>query len=170
MKIVGRVVLIVLVFLFVFGLSRSRAQLFTFGGSPLEGKSAPDFTLSTLTKGPTTLSAYRGNQAAIIFFWATWCPHCRTALEDLNARAQEIQSQGIKIIVVDVGESKVQVQNYIDERNVTLDVFLDEESLVSSDYAVVGVPTFVLIDKEGMVKSVKHALSDDYQKLLDTSN
>ena len=165
MKIVGRVVLVVLLFLLVFGLSRSRAQLFMLG-NPLEGKPAPSFSLSTLAKKTVSLDEYRQGQAAILFFWATWCPHCRTALEDLNAQAKDIQSQGIKIILVDVGEPKAQVKEYIEERKVTLDVFLDEDSSVSNDYSIVGVPTFFLINKEGIVKSVKHLLSEDYQKIL----
>jgi peroxiredoxin len=165
MKIMGRVILIAIVFLLVFGLSRSRAQLFMLG-NPLEGKTAPNFLLPTLTKEAVNLSEYREGQAAILFFWATWCPHCRTALEDLNARAQEIQSQGIKIILVDVGEQKDQVKDYSEQRRITLDVFLDEDSSVASDYSVVGVPTFFLIDKEGVVKSIKHALPQDYQELL----
>jgi len=165
MKVIGRVILIVLFFLLVFGLARSRAQLFIFG-NPTEGKAAPDFTLSTLTKDAVTMSTYRGNQAAILFFWATWCPHCRTALEDLNTRATEIQNQGIKIILVDVGEPKAQVKEYADARKVTLDVFLDEDSAVSSDYSILGVPTFFLVNKEGIIKSATHLLSEDYQKIL----
>lgn len=165
MKVVGRVVLIALVFLLFFGLARSRAQLFMFG-NPLEGKQAPDFTLSTLSKASSPMSAYRANQPAIIFFWATWCPHCRTALEDLNSRAAAIQKEGIKIILVDVGEPKAQVEEYAAERKVTLDIFLDEDSSVSNSYSIVGVPTFFLINKEGIVKSVKHLLPEDYQKIL----
>ncbi|MCX5680735.1 MAG: redoxin domain-containing protein, partial [Candidatus Omnitrophica bacterium] len=107
-KIVGRVVLIVFIFLLIFGLSRSRAQLFTFGNS-LEGKSAPEFILSTLTKKDIKLSELRNGQPAMIFFWATWCPSCRETLGALNVRAPEIEKQGLKIILVDVGESRADV-------------------------------------------------------------
>jgi len=165
MKIVARIVLIAFIFLFVVGLARSRAQLFMFG-NPLEGKEAPGFALSTLTKETVKLSEYRGKESAIIFFWATWCPHCRTALEDLNSRANEIQKQGIKIILVDVGEQKSQVKDYAQQHQVTLDIFLDEESSVASDYSILGVPTFFLVNKEGIIKSVKHALPEDYQSIL----
>lgn len=165
MKMIGRVVLIVLVLLLVFGLSRSKAQLFMFGNSQ-EGKPAADFTLSTLTQKAVTMSAYRGNAPAILFFWATWCPHCREALHDLNARASEIQAQGVKIVIVDVGEDRAQVKNYVDAHGITLEVFLDEDSLVAGDYMIVGVPTFLLINKDGIIKSVTHVLPQDYQTIL----
>lgn len=165
MRIFGRVILIVIVLLFVVGLARGRAQLLLFG-NPLEGKSAPDFTLSTLTQEAVTMSAYRANQPAIMFFWATWCPHCRTALQDLNARQAEIQQQGIKIILIDTGEEKTQVAGYMKQHDLSLDVFLDENSIVAESYSLVGVPTFILISRDGRVQSVKHVLPEDYQTLL----
>ena len=169
MKIVIRVLLVVFVFLFIFGVSRSRAQLFMFG-NPLEGKPAPDFTLSTLTKKAVTMSTYRNGQPAIIFFWATWCPHCREALADLNTRSAELEKQGLKIVLVDVGEVKADVESYLKDHNVTSDVFFDEDSSVSQAYSLVGIPTFYLIDKEGIVKSVEHALPEDYSSLLKAAN
>jgi peroxiredoxin len=84
----------------------------------------------------------------------------------LGARAQEIEGQGVKIILVDVGEGKDQVQEYVDKRKVTLDILLDEDSSISSKYMVVGVPTFFLINKDGIVTSVEHSLSEDYLSLL----
>lgn len=165
MKIFGRVILIVIVLLFVVGLSRGRAQLLLFG-NPLEGKKAPEFTLSTLTKDAVSLSSYRGDQSAIMFFWATWCPHCRTALEDLNTRQAEIQKQGIKIILMDTGEERAQVASYMKQHGISLDVFLDEDSTVAEQYSIVGVPTFILIGRDGAIRSVKHVLPGDYQTLL----
>lgn len=169
MKIVGRILLVVFIFLFIFGISRSRAQFFIFG-NPLEGKAAPDFTLATLTKESVTMSEYREGQPAILFFWAIQCPHCREALDDLNVRAPEIQKQGFKIILVDVGESKFDVESYIKDHNVGLDVFLDEDSSVASDYSIIGVPTFFLVDKDGIVRSAEHTFPEEYQNLLKTSN
>lgn len=169
MKIVGRVVLIAFIFLLIFGLSRSRAQLFIFGSS-LEGKLAPDFTLSTLTKTDVKMSELRNSRPAMLFFWATWCPSCRETLDALNARAPEVEKQGLKIILVDVGEAKPDVERYIKDHNVTLDVFLDVDSSVASEYSIAGVPTFFLVDKEGIVKSVQHAFPEEYQDLLKTSN
>lgn len=165
MKTLGRVVLIVIILLFVAGLARGRAQLFLFG-NPLEGQKAPDFTLPTLTQKAVSLGTYQGAQPAIMFFWATWCPHCRTALQDLNMRQQEIQGQGVKIILVNTGEEKAKVASYMKQHGIGLDVFLDEDSSVAERYSIVGVPTFVLIARNGLIHSMKHVLPQDYRALL----
>jgi peroxiredoxin len=135
-------------------------------GNPLEGKAAPDFTLSTLTKNSVKLSEYRQGQPAIIFFWATWCPHCREALEVLDARAFEIEKQGIKVVLVDVGEDKGDVASYLKAHNIKADVFLDEDTSVSNDYSILGVPTFFLVTQEGMIKAVQHTFPEDYQEIF----
>ena len=115
------------------------------------------------------MSEYRQGQPAIIFFWATWCPHCREALDTLGARVPEIEKQAIKVIVVDVGEGKNDVESYLKAHDVKLEVFFDEDSSVSSDYSILGVPTFFLISSEGTIKSVQHTFPEDYQEILKSS-
>lgn len=169
MKIFVRVLLVVFVIFFLFGITRSRAQFFVFG-NPLEGKPAPEFTLPTLMNEAVTMSEYRNGQPALMFFWATWCPHCREALEDLNARAAEIETQGIKTILVDVGEARSGVESYLADHSITLDVFLDESSSVAQEYSLLGVPTFYLVNKEGIIKSVEHSLPENYTDILSSAN
>ena len=63
--------------------SLARGQ-FLFFQNPNVGKAAPDFTLATLDGDEVNMTQYREGKRAIIFFWATWCPHCRVALKELN--------------------------------------------------------------------------------------
>lgn len=165
MKIFSRIVMLVILALLVFGLSKSGAQFFLFGSS-LEGEAAPEFILSTLTKNSVSLTEYRDGKPAILFFWATWCPHCRGALKQLNQEYPNIESKGIKFVIIDVGETKRQVTAYVNRVGVGLEVFLDEESTVAEDYQIVGVPTYIFVDKNGIVTTVKHSLPQDYAELL----
>ncbi|MDP8266338.1 MAG: TlpA disulfide reductase family protein [Candidatus Aceula meridiana] len=165
MKIFSRVVMLVILGLLVFGLSKSGAQFFLFGNS-LEGEPAPEFSLPTLTRSDVSLTEYRDDKPAILFFWATWCPHCRTALKGLDREYLNIESNGIKLVVVDLGESKKQVVSYVKRAGISLEIFLDERNSVADEYQVVGVPTFVLVDKEGIVISVGHSLPKGYAEAL----
>jgi len=165
MKIFSRVVMFIILALLVFGLSKSRAQFFVFGSS-LVGEPAPEFSLPTLTQNNVSLSEYRAGKPAILFFWATWCPHCRTALKNLNTESSSIKSKGIKLVIVDIGESKEQVASYAQRAGLNMEIFLDQNNTTSDDYQVVGVPTFVLVDKEGIVLSVEHSLPKNYAEAL----
>ena len=44
-----------------------------------QGRTAPDFTLSTLSGQQAALSDYAG-QVVLINTWATWCPPCKAEM------------------------------------------------------------------------------------------
>jgi len=134
--------------------------------SPLSGQLAPDFTLETTSGHKVNMTQYRNGQPAMIFFWATWCPHCRRQLKELTQNQQAIEANGIKIILVDVGESLQQVQEYINVNDISFNIFLDESTETASEYKIVGVPTFFFISEEGMILDVKNVLPDDYQNIF----
>ena len=132
----------------------------------LVGKTAPDFTLPTLKGKKVSLTQYRAGNSAIVFFWATWCPHCREQLTELSKSAASMQEKGIQVVLVDVGEAAKQVNAYVTKYEVPYEVFLDAESAVAESYSIIGVPTFLFIGKDGLVKAVKHAIPENYETIL----
>jgi len=139
---------------------------FLGGSNPLVGQSAPDFSLQALSGEKVNLTQFRDNQPAVIFFWATWCPHCRTQLNDLSQQRSQIEQKGIKIILVDVDESIQEVQNYISSNNIPFNVLLDYDARISEKYHLIGVPTFFFINREGIIVTVEHYLPENYQEIL----
>jgi len=147
----------------------ARAQSF-FIENPLVGQMAPDFTLKTFNGEKVNMTKFRDNKSAILFFWATWCPHCREALKDLNKNRAQIEGKGIKVILVDVGEGEKEVRRYMERNKIGVTVFLDQESSLADPYGIIGVPTFVFVDPKGIVKAVEHALPDNYEEILAVKN
>jgi len=162
MKLYLKVILLTAVFIVII----KSCSPFLSVDNPLNSQLAPDFTLPTLNERQVTMSQFRNGQPAIIFFWATWCPHCRTQLKELTSNHQAIEADGIKIILVDVGESIQKVRDYIDANNISFEIFIDESTEIAKLYKIVGVPTFFFVSREGLIMDVKNALPDDYQKLL----
>jgi peroxiredoxin len=134
------------------------------------GKPAADFTLDTLKDKNVNFTKYRNGQKAIIFFWATWCPHCRVELKRLNEMQDEFSSKGIKVVLVSVGEDRETVQSYMGRHQYSFDVFLDEDQALEGSYQLVGVPTLFFVNESGTVKYVDHALPDDYVAPFGPSN
>ena len=142
----------------------ARAQFFF--QNPLVGQPAPDFTLKMYDGNKVNMTKLRDNKSAIIFFWATWCPHCRESLEGLNQNLAQIQKKGIKIILVDLGESEREVRAYVERNKVKVPIFLDEESSLAENYGIIGVPTFFFVDPKGVVKAVEHSVPENYEEIL----
>ncbi len=139
---------------------------FGFPENPLVGKQAPDFTLKILNGQEASLNQIRGNEGSILLFWATWCPHCRSAVENLSRMSGELNEKGVKVLLVDLAEDPQTVKSYVQRNKINFEVFLDEDNFVAEEYGVIGVPTFFLVNKEGVIKDVGHALPRNYHQLL----
>ena len=128
---------------------------------------APDFTLQDTQGNKIKLADYRDKQPVLLFFWTTWCPFCREELKGLNGgRYADLTKIGWKIMVIDVGESASHVNDFTKKNPLVFNVLLDTDSAVSYIYDVLGVPTYVLIDKGGRIAFQGNALPTDYEKLL----
>ena len=108
----------------------------------------PDFTLMDLDGEAVTLSQYKGQRPVLLVFWATWCPYCVEEMPNLVA-LQERYADRLQILAIDIQESHAKVASYASKRKLNFPILLDEDGDVSARYGVVGVPTLVLIDKEG---------------------
>jgi peroxiredoxin len=133
------------------------------------GKPMQDFQLPMLNGGPASLTEYRQGKRAIVFFWATWCPHCREALSKISANRQEIDGKGIQVVLVDIGENAEVVGKYFEKNKIDMDVFIDESTEVATLFGIIGVPTFYFIDEEGIIKNVLHGYPDDLEAAFSKS-
>lgn len=130
----------------------------------LIGKPAVDFTLPTVQGNTVNMTKFRGGKKAVIFVWATWCPHCRTELNRLSGLREELVAKGIQMIVVSLGEDKGTVQNYLERYRYDLDILLDEDQSLADPYRIIGVPTLFFVDEKGIIKRVDHSFPDNYEE------
>ncbi len=165
MKSVTRILILASVCVGLLAPSYAMGQLFFFS-HPLQGKKAPDFTLSTLSGQKVNMTSYRGHQPALIFFWATWCPHCRTQLKDLYASQDSLKQKGLKVIVVNLQENPGNVRVYLQQNRMDMEMFFDEDASVADRYEIVGIPTFFLVDRDGTVVAVENSFPGNFEALL----
>src|SRR5690625_4623501 len=116
------------------------------------GNIAPDFTLSTLTGEEVSLSDFRG-QRVMINFWATWCPPCRAEMPDME---KFHLNEDIVILAINLTETEPsiqQVQDFVDEFNLTFPILLDETITVATAYEIRPIPTSLLVDSNGIIQN-----------------
>ncbi len=130
------------------------------GPSPLIGKPLPDFQITDIAMNKQTFSEIRGDKGAILFFWATWCPHCRTQLQEIERSDAAFEKAGTRIILINVGERRKDVAAYMQRAGMPVEGYLDWDGAVSDKFGVYGLPTFIVLNKEGVVTAVQHHLPD----------
>ena len=149
----------------VFG-AAGRVQAQDMFGSPLIGKEAPSVSLQKLKGGAESFQDAINGKKAVMIFWATWCPHCREQLQAINASKAELDQKDIAVLLVNVGESKSQVEKFLKEKGYEFDVFMDTDSAAAELYQVLGIPTIVLIGSDGKVRDVQYQFPREYADIL----
>ncbi len=115
------------------------------------GNKAPDFQLNTLNGEEAKLSDYQGSRV-MINFWATWCPPCRAEMPDMERFYQDTD---IEILAVNLTETEPhtdQVQQFVDEYELTFPILLDEVIEVATTYAIQPIPTSFMVDADGIIQ------------------
>mgnify|MGYP001602487520 FL=1 len=124
-----------------------------------------DFTLDTVSGKTVSLKDAKG-KGVILFFFTTWCPACRQKFPSLSKDHETFRREGIGLFVIDAGESQAKVSSFLSKVNPPFDVLLDTSTAVAEAYGVMGVPTFILISKSGVVVYEGNDLPGDYKELL----
>jgi peroxiredoxin len=114
---------------------------------------ASDFELQDMDDEKVKLTDYRG-MVVLLNFWATWCPPCIREMPSMERLQQKVDAEGFKVIAVNQMEDADEVFAFTGQLEVdpTFEILFDKNSKVSQDYAVRGLPTTYLIDKEGKIR------------------
>lgn len=143
--------------------------------SPLVGRPAPGFTLTTFGGEPLSLDAYRG-QVVVLNFWASWCyPACYQEAPVLEQGWRQWRDRGVVVLGLDIQDTDDKAKKFIADFGLTFPNARDVSGKVSIDYGVFGVPETFFIDRQGRIRA-RHvgAVTPDVfrstvQRLLDAS-
>ncbi len=106
--------------------------------------------LGDLENLATRLEALEG-QVVLIDFWATWCPPCRVSLPYYDRWQQELGKEGLTVMAISVDAPEVDLRSFVDRFAPNLLIVRDPEGQAAGAFAVRGMPTAFLLDRQGTV-------------------
>jgi len=120
-----------------------------------EGKLAPDFTeFLTDGKKQMKLSDLKG-KVVLIDFWASWCGPCRKENPNVVKTYEKYKNDGFTIMSVSLDTDRAKWLAAIKQDNLTWPNHCSDLAFWSSAvvplYNIQGIPSTVLIDKEGKI-------------------
>ncbi len=133
----------------------------------LEGTVAPALDLSeSLAPKPLSLNDVKG-KVVVLFFWAHWCPDCKTQAPILKDLLDRYGAQGLTVVaptqrygyVARGKDAGPQEENaYVEEIRTTHYGFLQPNAIAMSEanhrrYGVSTTPTVVVVDRKGIVRT-----------------
>jgi peroxiredoxin len=117
------------------------------------GDAAPAYAATALDGRPVTLAALRG-EVVLLNVWATWCQPCREEIPALDSLHREFGARGLRVIGVsiDVSGDASEIAGFARELGASYALWLDPDDRVSTAFRAVGVPSTVLIDRDGVLR------------------
>jgi thiol-disulfide isomerase/thioredoxin len=133
------------------------------GQSPVEGfanKPMPKFQLVD-THGAKLTNASLKGKVYLMDFWATWCGPCKAAMPTMQRLHNKYKSKGFMVIgtnILEHTEDKPSVAAKFQKAAKLTYLFAKntpQAENLADRLQIQGIPTFLLVDKKGIVRKVQ---------------
>ena len=96
------------------------------------------------------IKEFNGN-LLLLNFWATWCGPCKEEMPSLDRLQVKQNLSNLKIFAINISqESKKEVDSFFEDLNIkNFDPYFDAPTTLAKTFTLRGVPTSILIDKNG---------------------
>ncbi len=112
---------------------------------------APELSLENIKGNTESLSDFQG-MVVLVNNWATWCPPCKAEMPTLVAFFNNHAPDGLMVIAVEAGESKDEVQKFVDQFKMPFHVWLDPKGYSASAFKNSYLPNSYVIDRSSTVR------------------
>jgi thiol-disulfide isomerase/thioredoxin len=106
----------------------------------------------------------------ILNFWATWCKPCEKEMPSLDRLQADLKLINLKIFPINIGkENKIKVNKFFNDLNIkNFEPYFDSSTTLAKKFSLRGVPTSILIDKNGQEFSrIMGSIDFDDKKFID---
>lgn len=144
------------------------------------GTEAPAFKLTDLSGKEVSLDSFKGDNAVVVVFWATWSGRSLEELRDVQKLVSEYGPKGLKAVAVNVEHEHATdddlrtIREKAASLNLTYPVLLDKGLDTFRNYGVVAVPSTGVLgaglvlryDFNGYPSSVFQDMKSQVEELL----
>jgi thiol-disulfide isomerase/thioredoxin len=138
---------------------------------PKEGEPAIDFNYPDIEGNEFSLSSFKGD-LVYVDVWATWCGPCKAEIPSLQKLETDYHGKDITFMSVSVDTDKEAWEKMVAEKELGgVQLWADGWSKITKDYAIFGIPRFLLFDAKGNVISTNapRPSSDEIRELLEAN-
>ncbi|MFU8876687.1 MAG: TlpA family protein disulfide reductase [Wenzhouxiangellaceae bacterium] len=110
----------------------------------------------------------------ILHFWASWCIPCRAEMAELTEFWRydypELAERGVRVVTISNDVRDSDLQRFAEHVDLAFPLYYDPYAKLTARYAVRGLPSSVILDRQGRVVrqllGVQDWSSPDFHELL----
>jgi thiol-disulfide isomerase/thioredoxin len=111
----------------------------------------PALALDDLDGRRVDLKRLRGS-TVLVNFWATWCEPCREEMPSFVALARRAPAGSLRVLAVNVAESRARVAQFLAAHPLDLTVLLDAHGEAAKAWQVAVYPSSFVVAPDGKVR------------------
>lgn len=130
------------------------------------GQTAPEIHFNESAYGKYRKLSEIPSGYKILMFWSSNCPHCQKELIAINKRYKELRKKDREFVGISLDSDKKQLAPYVkDVKWYNYCDFKGYASPPAKSYAIVGTPTFFLLDRNNKILFIANRFEDVMDKL-----
>ena len=112
---------------------------------------APDFSFTANQNQSVSNAALRG-KVVLMDFWGTWCPPCRESVPTLRDLNKKYAGKAFQLVSVSSDDDEDVWKTFIKAERMDWLQYMDLSGNVLEAFKVESFPTFVVLDKDGVIR------------------
>lgn len=136
-----------------------RSQKTSVHSAPL----APTLVLVDLNGNKIDTSRYAGN-VVFVNFWAAWCTPCAGEIPQIMALQDKYRAQGLRVLGISMDDTDSALRDFYRRYKMNYPVVAGSEKIAEAYGGVLGLPTSILIGRDGHIYT-KYVGMTDFAKV-----
>ena len=135
-----------------------------FIANPIRARTpfVPQFSLTTYERQNVSSASLRG-KVALIDFWGTWCPPCRESVPILKKIQKRYSTKAFQLLSISSDDDEDVWKTFIESQHMDWLEYLDSSGELQEKFEIDSFPTYLVVDRDGVVRFRQSGLSQDTQ-------
>ncbi len=141
--------------------SRSVAEARLVIANPIRARTpfAPHFSFTTHENQNVSNASLRG-KVVLLDFWGTWCPPCRESVPILRDLHKKYAGKSFQLVGISSDNDEDVWKTFIQAQHMDWSEYIDLSDEVLQAFKVESFPTYIVLDKDGVIRFRQSGLGE----------